>query len=236
MKRFVLLAGLLFVLAACGTPAGPNTWRVKLLDAAGHTLDNPSALVVVLFTPEQPARRVLEDLRHGMRVEHFDLPALRQGHYELWLPGCRPLRVDERPTEALQFEIGYPIDVTWREDAPLPKGQRVQIRVAWRGPGDAPEALVRAMFHAAAPPPGKRSWAWTSFVKGSLIEAPGQPERIYVPWPGPYRIRWGIGHIRIQEAAGSFSAHGGGSRSPADATSIEVPGTGPAPTVMIPPR
>ena len=179
---------------------------------------------VVRFEPGAPPRMLDADTGYPRQTE-LALPALSTGAYELWLPGHRPLRVDTRPTKPLQVMLGYPVDVAWRESAEVPEGNRIKVEATWRGPGDHPEALVRAQFPSAAPSPKEQSWAWIEFVKGVLIEPSAPTARLYVPWPGAYRLRFYVGPYRIRETPLSFSGTGGGSSSPNHRRARPCPGT-----------
>ncbi len=231
MKRFALVLVLL-PLAACGGTED-NRWLLTFLDPAGRPTTVPKA-TVVLFEEGAAPRIVYRDLGGFPYRDDVHLPALGQGHYEVWLPGYRPLRVDRKPSGRLQLELGFPVDVEWRAGVPFAEGARIHVQATWRGPGDHPEALLRASVAAAAPLPGSHTPSWIEFVKGILIDPATRTGRLYVPWPGPYRVTWGEGRYAIREGPGSFSGSGGGSRSPGDGTTVVVPAEGAVARVLLP--
>lgn len=238
--RGTLVLVLLGLVSACGDAEQPSDteqpWHIELRDHAGRATDVSEAIVVVLFEPDARPRRAPVGLALDYAMPHATLPALQAGYYELWVPGCRPLRVDRAPTAPLNLKLGYPVDVAWRAGAAVPTGRQVQVQATWRGAGDHPEALLRSAFPAAARAPGERSWNWTNFVGGILIVPPDLTCRFHVPWPGPYRIAWGIGRFQIEETRQSFSASGGGTSSPGDGLAFVVSETGPVPKIECPPR
>ena len=235
--RALSILSMVLLLMGCGVRSGASdSWTVELRDSRGQSLEITSTFAVVLFRPDVEPQRVSP--RHGYEPGQtsIDLPALAAGHYEVWAPGYRPLRVNQAPTGPLQLVAGYPVDVELHEDASVPQGQAIQVSARWRGPGAHPEANLRTAFHPAAPPAGVRSATWMDFVKGVLIRPPTRSTRLLVPWPGLYRLRWGVGRFAISEGRGFFNASGGSSQSPEDAVPVDVPEDGPPPRVMIPVR
>lgn len=236
MRR--VLPSLLLVLgvAACGSPdPGPApSWRIELLDAKGARTPPPAQLPIVVFRAGQPPQLARGLGRLGPWRDAIEIEALEDGYYELWIGGHRPVRIDGPPEGPVRLTRGFPIDVTWSDKASIPEGQHVQVQARWRGPGEHPEALLRASLLGSGPEPGSRSWSWIGFVKGVLLDAETPSARIYVPWPGPYRLEWSVGHFRIEEGPYSFSASGGGSRSPNDGVAVEIPADGTPPSVRLP--
>ena len=71
-------------------------------------------------------------------------------------------------------------------------------------------------------------------MRGALVE-PGQVRcKMYVPWPGPYRLQAHLGEVHAQEGAGSgFNAGMNLQPWKGMETSVVVPKTGPTPEATL---
>lgn len=154
----------------------------------------------------------------------------------LWFPGCRPVEIAENPTDGTvraTLERGYPFDVVWRAGVPRPAPSLI-VQATWRGDGTHPEATQRTLFQAAGVEPGRLGWRRAQFLDGVHL-APGVNRvRVYVPWPGRYRITWAHGTVDLGEEGQSRTMIKTVSEFPGDLASVTVAGDGTAPVVEIP--
>lgn len=154
----------------------------------------------------------------------------------VWFPGCRPVEIAENPsggTVPVMLECGYPFDIVWRTDVPRPAPAMI-VQATWRGDGTHPEAIQRTLFQAAGVEPGSLDWRLAEFLDGVLM-APGVARiRVYVPWPGTYRVTWEHGTVDLGEGEQARTWSKSMVRFRADVASVSIPGDGTAPVVEIP--
>jgi hypothetical protein len=130
----------------------------------------------------------------------------------LWVAGCRELPlVASTPDAPLRLEHGPRVALRVRVDAGLPDGDWwIGFRPRWRGPGDAPDALLRHRFLPAA----RERWIPSDEGLGDAVarfQAGRERTDVAFAWPGRYRAEWTL--VRVTDRGGftetsTFDVHG----------------------------
>lgn len=200
--RAGLLLLLMLTVTGCGDGLGWSSDHARFVSPEGTPVDvddaawnEHGALFAVDAETGAAARQYVIDHR---KDEGLRIPRIRDGERLLLrLAGCRDVEIPvPPPAEPLVVSYGYPVRLRLETGGELPPAPyEIRLELAWRGPGDAPDALL-ADSVAPAAPAGWLESRRGSFYRSKIVVGGGEQETSFcVSVPGPYRVTWMLFHV-----------------------------------------